>query len=73
MSDRVDELLDGMVSDGVISGYEQRNKRQMIVVRDGRRTVLNMRILTQLVAQDDGAARLWVSTETEHHKPGETT
>ncbi len=73
MSDKVDELLDGMVRDGVISGYELRRSRQMVVVRDGQQTVLNMRILTQLVAQDDAAARLWVSTETEHHKPGETT
>ena len=72
MSDRVEELLDGMVRDGVISGYELRRLRQMVVMRDGEQTVLNMRILTQLVAQDEAAARDWVATEIERLQAGET-
>ena len=64
MSDQVDKLLDGMVRDGAISDYERRNTRQMLVTRDGRRTALSMRILIQLVAQDDTEARNWVSAET---------
>ena len=72
MSDKVDELLDGMVRDGAISDYERRNTRQMVVTRDGQRTVLSVRILTQLVAQDDAAARDWVATEIERLEPGET-
>jgi hypothetical protein len=65
MSDQVDKLLDGMVRDGAISDYERRNTRQMVVTRDGQPTALSMRILTQLVAQDDTEARNWVSAETK--------
>ena len=42
----------------------------MVVVRDGRQTVLNMRVLTRLAAQDEAAAREWVATEIEHFEPG---
>ena len=72
MSDKVEELLDGMVRNGAISEYERRNTRQMVVTRDGQRTVLSVRILTQLVAQDEAAARDWVATEIERLKPSET-
>ena len=72
MSDQVDKLLDYMVRDGAISDYERCNTRQMAVTRDGQRTVLSMRILTQLVAQDDIEARNWVSTEIERLKSDDT-
>lgn len=72
MSDQVDKLLDDMVRDGAISDYERSNTRQMVVTRDGQRTVLSMRILTQLVAQDDIEARNWVSTEAERLKSDDT-
>ena len=72
MSDQVDKLLDDMVRDGSISDYERSNTRQMVVTCDGQRTVLSMRILTQLVAQNDIEARNWVSTETERLKSDDT-
>jgi hypothetical protein len=71
MGDRVDEVLDGMVRDGAISDYERRNTRQMVVIRDGRPTVLSIRILTQLSAQDEAAAREWVAAEIERLESGE--
>jgi hypothetical protein len=64
MSEPVDELLEAMIRDGVISGYERRNTRQMVVTRDGRLYALSVRILNQLVAQDVAAARDWVVAET---------
>jgi hypothetical protein len=71
MSDRVDEVLDGMVRDGVISHYERRNTRQMAVIRDGRQTVLSIRILTQLSLQGEATAREWVVAEIERLESGD--